>query len=92
LGITIDIEKSEVKNINIDFEEVISNRDFLGRYMFNWIKQPGVENFYSRLIINPHTKGKPNITSNESLTEAEEGVYNTNLVPFDSDIQLNLFY
>ena len=93
LGILIDIgEKETEKTIYFEIEGISANNSSFNRYVFDWISQPGVVNFYSRLTLWPHMTNRLNVISNESLTESEEGVYNTNLVPLNKDIRLNMYF
>lgn len=93
LGIIVSIGKTEKeKIINLNFEGMLVSDATLNNYIFNWISQPGVLNFYSKLIFEEDKKNGSQVTSNESLTRTNGGVYNTNLVPFKKDIKLNLYY
>jgi hypothetical protein len=93
LEILVDIgERDLEKTIYLELEGISADNTSFNNYTFDWISQPGVLNFYSRLTFQPHMTEGFNIVSNESLTKSAEGVYNTNLAPFNKDIQLYLYF
>jgi hypothetical protein len=93
LGVLVDIgEKETEKTFYLELEGISANNTTFNNYAINWISQPGILNFYSRLILQPYIMKGSGVVSNESLTKSEEGVYNTDLVPLDKDIWLNLYF
>jgi hypothetical protein len=92
LGTVVDFEAGyNEKKVEIEMEGQINGHDITS-YNFNWISQPGVINFYSKLGLELYNLKDVSISSNESLTRVRERYYNTDLVLLNKDIEAGVYF